>query len=186
MYSAEIFAKALDDLEKIDPEEWHNIPFPIIQGFTSLKNCIRIQSNIIDYTSRHVQEIEYKNNNRVLSIQKTITENTEKIKEIHDTNHSSIKAAERRLKEHIDDFQQKITEEFQTESSKLELNIKETKGNLLMFKKRIDQIINESEVQDIISSYFNTNIEKAKNNIKETIVIPEIFNLSQKISLSDV
>ena len=55
-----------------------------------------------------------------------------------------------------------------------------------MFKKRIDQIINESEVQDIISSYFNTNIEKAKNNIKETIVIPEIFNLSQKISLSDV
>ena len=72
--------ESLDELESMDPMEWHNIPKPIVHGVMLLKACVRHQTSFLDTFSKQFHDFEGRCNIRILNVQKSISENLEKIK----------------------------------------------------------------------------------------------------------
>ena len=179
----EKFLKALDELEKIDPEDWHNIPAPLVQGISSIKNCIRIQSSILENLSSQFQNLETKNNKKFISFKQCITENEEKIKEGHKKSKHSIESLEVRLRESLSDFKQNISETMHTESANSEYKFKEMVDNFKQLQQCVRVVPTLSQIQETINESANLLQEKIKKDVQDSLITPEIYNVYQKIYL---
>ncbi|OMJ92429.1 hypothetical protein SteCoe_4766 [Stentor coeruleus] len=177
----ENFRESLDELESLDPLEWHNIPQPIVNGIVSLKNCIKQQSSYIESLNKTFKDFENRYNLRILSTQKTLTENMEKTRETDEFIKNSFKHTEFRIKESFENFQKKITEEHFKEKHILENNINEVKQEIESLLGKFDSIPTIIQIQTMITTAAEKVKDTVKQDIKDKIIKPEIQSLTQKV-----
>ncbi|OMJ82035.1 hypothetical protein SteCoe_17362 [Stentor coeruleus] len=177
----ENFKEPLDELELLDPLEWHNIPQPIVNGIVSLKNCIKQQSSYIESLNKTFKDFEVRNNLRILNTQKTLTENMEKTRESDELMKNSIKHTEFRIKESFEQFQKKISEERYKEKRISESNINEIKQEIDTLMNKIDSIPTMIQIQTIITTTAEKLKDVVKQDIKDKVLKPEIQSLTQKV-----
>lgn len=177
----EKFRESLDELESLDPLEWHNIPQPIVNGIVSLKNCIKQQSSYIESLNKTFKDFEGRYNLRILNTQKSLTENMEKARENDEFIKNSLKHTEFRIKESLEQFQKKITEEHYKEKLILENNIKEAKQEIDFLMNKLDLIPTMMQIQTMITTAAEKVKDTVKQDIKEKVIKPEIQGLTQKV-----
>lgn len=172
-----------DELDKLDPEVWNNIPFPIIQSISTLKTSAKSQLSTLEYFKKNLYEFENKLNNKIISLQKNVSENSEKLKEIEEFVKKSIKTSEKAAIEKFSKIEAKIEEEKHKNSSYFEQNLKSIKDKQVLFQKNMDNILSSSQIQIMIDSATEKMRTKVKQETKEIMIDPGLYYLDQKISL---
>jgi hypothetical protein len=172
---------ANEELDRLDPMEWHNIPIPIVNGILSLKSVVRIQSGCLEYLIKHFSEFEGKFNTRILNLHKTISETSDKIKENEEQTKTLFKNVEKKHKDSIENIQIKVTDDIRIERLTTDSKIEEIRGQVHLCNKKLDLVPTTSQIQSMTQSAIEGNYKKLKNSFKEDIVNPEIYNLTQKL-----
>jgi hypothetical protein len=171
----------LEELDKINPNEWHNIPDPLINGIVSLKSCIKLQHGFIEYLYNHFNDSEIRNNSKFLTTQKTISETAEKVLEIEAVTQKNIKNSEIKFKETLDDTKDKISSDIQQVSFNLEKKQADIIKNLRTSQKQIEVLPKLPEIQIAIQSQLDILSNKLKQDFKENILNPEINTINLQL-----
>lgn len=178
--------EAVSELEGMDPREWHNIPRPIVHGVLILKSCSTMQSHILENFEKSYSDFESRCNHRILNVQKAISENTEKIKESEESFKSLLKFTELRINDKIDNFMKKVTDDLYFLKCSSDSRHSELKESIHDCHKKIDLLPTNQQVQCLISTANEKLREKVLTEVKESLIEPEISNLTQKIHLQHV
>lgn len=178
--------EAVSELEGMDPREWHNIPKPIVHGVLILKSCATFQSHILENFEKNYSDFESRCNHRILNVQKALSETSEKSKEVDDSFKSILKFTELRINDKIDNFMKKVTEDLYILKCSSDSRHSELKDSIHDCNKKLDLLPTNHQVQSLISAANEKLREKVLIEAKETLIDPEISNLTQKIHLQHV
>ena len=119
-------------------------------------------------------------------MQKAISENSEKVKEVDETFKSLLKFAELRINDKTENFMKKVTEDLYILKCSTDARFSELKDSIHDCHKRMDSLPTHQQVQSLISASAEKQREKVLQEVKETLIAPEISNLTQKIHLQHV
>ncbi|OMJ76196.1 hypothetical protein SteCoe_24491 [Stentor coeruleus] len=173
--------ESLQELESIDPKEWHNIPQPIVKGIISLKSCIKLQSSFFETLNKQFTDFESRCNIRILNVQKAIVESQDRICNNDEYLKDTLCQSEAQVKETIDKFSKKLTEEQYLFKYDLESRMDEIKQETITVLKKIDSIPNMIQIQSMINTSADKVKDLVKQDIRDRLFKPEITALNHKI-----
>lgn len=173
--------ESLQELESIDPKEWHNIPEPIVNSISSLKSCIKLQSNFFETLNKQFSDFEGRCNIRILNVQKALAESQDRIRDNDEYLKDTLSQSETQVKETIDHFQKKLTEAQYSFKYDLEGRIDEIKQETVTALKKIDSIPSMIQIQSIINNSAEKVKDSVKQDIRDRLFKPEITALNQRI-----
>jgi hypothetical protein len=73
MESTEEYKELLSTLESIQPEEWLNIPEPVTNFLSHIKQLVIHQSQLFISTNDHISKVSESLNDKILNVKKKIT-----------------------------------------------------------------------------------------------------------------
>ncbi|OMJ87668.1 hypothetical protein SteCoe_10594 [Stentor coeruleus] len=173
--------ESLQELEIIDPKEWHNIPQPIVSGIISLKSCVKLQSNFFETLNKQFTDFEGRCNIRILNVQKALAESQDRIRDNDEFLKDTLCQSETQIKEAIDNFQKKITEAQYSFKYDLEGRMDEIKQDNSTVMKKIDSIPSMIQIQTMINNAAEKVKDSVKQDIRDRLFKPEITAINQKI-----
>lgn len=172
---------ALVDLDKVFPEDWLNIPRPLIDAVIALKTCVKIQAHNLATLSTDCAEFELKANKKFISVQEQTSEYTEKIKNIDEAVKKSVKATKSKLKTIKQELENKITDDIQIQKIGIESKNREVKEQMALISRKLEGLPKINQVQELISQMAQKSQEKALQEFKENYIIPELSILGRKL-----
>ena len=171
----------INTLEKIDPADWHNIPECLVNSILALKSCVKIQFENIEKVTQQFVGLEGKNNKKFVSFKESLDEREKYLKDGLETSKLSMKKVENRVRVEMSELRQKIVAEMQVESANLEYKLKEFQGEMKEMKRVVGKIVSLEEIREDVDGKICVASEKIRKDVQETVVVPEIYNVYQKI-----
>lgn len=172
---------SLDDLDTIFPEEWHNIPKPLIDAILLLKNCAKVQFHSLSGLATDHAEFELKINKNFMSVQAAAIESSEKVKNIDFAINESAKTIYNKFVAFRQDIENKAADNIQKQKILIEGKQADIKEQLNVLTRKVDNLITVSQAKELISHMIANSEVKALRDFKESYVIPEMASLEKKI-----
>lgn len=175
------------ELNNFKPQEWHNIPNPVIQAFSLFKNVISDQSTAILDIYKKLSFQQQKYEEKFIGIQKSIHSTNQFIENIEKASKEDNKS----LEESFSDMFSQSKKDLEETSRKLQFENKQSLENLkteLNYSiKKFETLPTKAQVQSEISNA-NENLRKkvkqeAKQEFQE-VLSPQLSKLTAQIDTS--
>ncbi|OMJ66701.1 hypothetical protein SteCoe_36370 [Stentor coeruleus] len=173
--------RSLDELDTIFPEEWHNIPKPLIDSILLLKNCIKAQFHVLSGLATDYAEFELKINKNFMSVQTAALESTEKVKSIDLAINESAKKIYNKFVAFRQDIENKTADKIQKQKIENEGKLTDIKDQLDTLTKKVESLITMSQAKDLVSSMITKSEAKSFQDFKNSYVIPEMAAQEKKL-----
>ncbi|OMJ69752.1 hypothetical protein SteCoe_32437 [Stentor coeruleus] len=172
----------LEELDKVLPEEWLNIPKPLIEAISSLKSCMKTQITEVCGLKSDYAEFELKMKKSILSAKTIAFDCSEMMSNVSLLMRDLESSTHKKLLNMRQDLENKISDSIQLQKIAIESKHMETKKQLDLIIRKLESLPTVNQVEELIVNMTTVSEAKTIEEFKEVFVIPEISMLERKVT----
>ncbi|CAG9315719.1 unnamed protein product [Blepharisma stoltei] len=172
-----------DDLQSFDPQDWPNIPRPIIITFALIRKALLNHENGISKLKQSIHHVDVKGETHYNELVKTISNTNDMIVSSEEICKDFTEQKYEKVKKKFEKLQGKIQKENEYRAKSLEdykWSLNEQLGNI---NKRIDALPTFAILDELIEEMKAKLKEKLITEVRDTLLNPEIYMMSQRLRL---
>lgn len=171
----------LEELDKVLPEEWLNIPKPLIEAVSILKNCMKSQIAEVCGLKSDYSEFELKMKKSILSAKTIASDCSEMMSNVSILMRDLESSTHKKSLNLRQDLENKISDSIQLQKITIESKHIETKKQLDLIIRKLESLPTVNQVEELIVNMTAISEAKIIEEFKEAFVIPEISMLERKV-----
>lgn len=172
-----------DELQSFEPQEWPNIPRPIIISFAIIRKALLNNENSLSKLKQQIHHVDVKDETHFNELMKAFSMTHEMIVSSESNSKEFTSQKEAGLLNIIAKLEKRLKKEEEIKLKEKDESDVKFNAKLEEIHKRIDELPTYGILDNLIEEMKEKLKDKLKQEVKDTLLNPEIYMMSQRLRL---